>query len=161
MKTKESKKSKSPCEKYRLDIADYATGDSSSLTPEKEKELIQHLKECKSCQEAFLDYEDICATMVTEKHTKSPEFRKKMDETLEMIKQMKPSLPPSPTIEEIIRDAETLYSHIPEKEPTTLDNLMQKTGMHIIRANRAITWLASQKRVNFKDEGQNTYVTRS
>jgi len=83
---KEQQKLQQECKKYRLDIVDYATSERSFLTPDKKKELIQHLKECQICQDAFLDYEDIYATAVTEEHFAQPETKKRYAELLEKIK---------------------------------------------------------------------------
>ena len=70
------------CKEYRLDLVDFATGNRASLSREKQKKLIQHLNECQSCQDAFLDYENIYAAGVAEEHTKTPEFQKKMSDVI-------------------------------------------------------------------------------
>jgi len=161
MRTRENKNCKLPCEKYRLDMADYATGDRSFLSPDKEKEVIQHLKECKACREAFLDYEDIYATSVTESHFAKPETQKKYAELLERIKGSGAGKTIKVLIDikqDIKQTARTVYDLLKTNGEMSIPVLVEKTRLKEYYIQQAIGWLGGNEKITLAKDDKTAYV---
>ncbi|MBI5779002.1 MAG: hypothetical protein HZA49_06060 [Planctomycetes bacterium] len=148
------------CKDYRLDIVDLATGENASLDPARVKKVLKHLAGCSACREAFLGYEEIYAAAATEKHTKTPEFRQKMDDLISRIKSGDDaSKPKSETVSRIIRDADTVYQ-ILEKDGTQviLPDLASRSKLPADKFHQALGYLVCMERINLNDHGTNTFV---
>lgn len=174
------------CDKYKLDLMDYATGEMTFLTKEKQKQLFAHLRKCAGCRTAFFDYENIYALAVTEAQTKNPEFRKKMDALMERFK--KSSLPaparlPKPTRlpkrsggqegvgqvrlapgenlldheEHIGSAAGVVWHYLGKYGKTDLTTLPKKVKLSPLNAYEAVGWLANEKKIYRSYVKQTTY----
>lgn len=131
-----------PCEKYKLDLLDYATGETTFLTKEKQEQLFDHLRKCAVCRKAFYDYGSIYALAVTEAHTQQPEFRKRMDA---LIEQFKSSAQVKPALTDVKLEIDTAAGEIRKvlktHGETPLLELRQKTGLLDYPFYEAMSWL--------------------
>lgn len=159
------------CKEYQLDIVDLATNETTFLSKEKRGQLLKHLAQCQNCRDAFLDYEDIYATAVAEEHTKTPEFKKKMDDVITRLKNGMAGAEPKPvaapkTEGEVSRDAKQeiglaagkIYNFLKETGKASVAVIRKKTGLIDYPFYEAIGWLACQERINISEDAKNTYV---
>ncbi|MDI6733795.1 MAG: tetratricopeptide repeat protein [Planctomycetota bacterium] len=90
---------KAECEKFELDLTDYARGDITFLDKTAQENLINHLRQCPECLKDFFDWEDILATQAYETHSKTPESKQRIDR---LIEQLKTPAQKAPTVEELV-----------------------------------------------------------
>jgi len=148
------------CQEYRLDLVDFATGGRNNLTRERQKELIQHLNKCQTCQEAFLDYENIYATSVAAEHTRSPAFQKKISEVISRLKSGESrGVQLDLDQNKLGESAGKLHRLLVRNGPVRIEDLPPVSQLPSSLAYGAMGWLARENKLHFPKEGNTTYVT--
>jgi len=142
------------CEKYKLDLLDYATGETTFLTKEKQEQLFDHLRKCAACRKNLYGYESIYALAITEAHTQQPEFRKRMDALIEQFQSSAPAKPASTDVKtEIDTAAGKIREVLKTHGETPIPDLRQKTGLVNYPFYEAMSWLVmNDKAIYTKDQ---------
>ncbi|MBI4833400.1 MAG: hypothetical protein HY811_01085 [Planctomycetes bacterium] len=144
------------CEQYSLDIVDLATGESAFVGKERREEVLRHLVDCAPCRQAFKDYENIYATSVTEEYSKTPEFQKKKEDLVALLKKGSfAAKKPSPFVVKIVKHADMIYSYLPENgKPMPLPELETKSKLPSDDLHDAIGWLVCKEWINITENEQ-------
>jgi len=148
------------CEKYKLDLLDYATGEITFLTKKKQEQLFAHLRKCSACREAFFDYENIYALAVTEAQTKNPEFRQRMDALIAEFKNA-----PLPGEQDIDDEQHTgsaagqIYRALKGNGKVAYPVLREQVGLKGEPFYEAVGWLLKEKKIRRTKAEDMFYVT--
>lgn len=154
-----------PCEKYGLAITDYVLGEQMDITPE---ELFNHLRACTSCLDDLLEWKDTYAAMRTEAYHAKPETQEKMKRMVENLKQQvfgTPSVYAQAKGETVLNTdweignvAGDIYRYVGKKGKTDTIEISRNTKLPLVKIDRALGWLAREKKVCLSEANRLTYV---
>jgi hypothetical protein len=142
-----------------MDLVDYATGEATFLTREKQQKLFEHLRACAECRSAFFDYEKIYAIAVADEKNKRPEFRRKMDALIKELTSQ--PLPGENTIN--IKWIEgtaagQIYELLKAQGKLPVPVIRAKTGLTGYPFYEAMGWLACQEKIIRTRDARSEYA---
>lgn len=171
-----NRKKNNECKKYGLAITDYVLGEDMDISRD---ELFNHLRTCEKCRRDIFDWQDTYAVMRTEAHFAKPETKKKYAELLEKIK----NLPAAPSVSadrqadrpvgqvkpirgEVILDPEehighfagVIWHHLARNGRVKEGELKRKVKLPVKTFDRAIGWLAGEKKIHQTRVKRTNYV---
>ena len=162
MKTKNVK---NPCEKYELAMTDYVLGEEMEISRE---ELFNHLRKCQKCRNYLEDWQDIHTVMQMETYYNTPEGKQKMKAGLEDLRKRlaQPNAVPVHiqktgivnTEYEIGTVSGFIWSHLGEIGKVRVDDIVRTSNIPTKIVDRAIGWLAKEKKVCLERDEKAEYV---
>ncbi len=165
-----------PCEKYELAITNYVLGEKIDIP---QQELFNHLAQCPSCQGDLRNWRATYATMRAKEYDAKPEVKQRTKAFIHELVTSKPipaeaRLPKSqrdvgqvkPLPDEVILDPEenigyfagVVWHHLARNGRVKEGELRRKVKLPVKTFDRAIGWLAGEKKIHQTRVKQTAYV---
>jgi hypothetical protein len=138
------------CTEFEMDLTDYVTGDRTFLTPEKETQLMAHIRQCKTCRQDLFDWEDVFGALVSKLHHAKPETQQKLAELRAQIKkEFLPSRVKEPiTIAKVGFVAGDIRKFLIKHGPVSLPDLPERMNLDPYLTVLSTGWLLREQKVH-------------